>query len=738
MQISNRQTKGMMAFLQMPWLWGLLLFVATVIVYLPAWHAGFIWDDDAYVTGNPLLTAPDGLRRIWFSTDSPSQYFPLTYTMFRFEYELWGFNPAGYHWVNLLLHAANALLVWRLLERLNVPGASLAAALFALHPVNVESVAWVTELKSVLSLFFILLTLLAWNEFVEDRRPRSWRWYGLALLLYPLALFSKTTACTLPAALLLILWLKHKPINRFRFLQIVPFLAMGVGMGLLTMWWERYHIGTQGKMFALGLPERILVASHAVWFYLGKLVWPVNLTFSYPRWTINPANPLAYGWLLAGIGLVAAIGLGRRLTGRSVEVAALFYVATLSPLLGFVMLYTFLFTFVADHYQYVACLGPIALAAAGITIGFEKLGKGKRFLKPLLCGMLLLILCTLTWRQCRMYADVETLWQATIDRNPGSWMARNNLGYAFLQTGRVAEAANQFQAALAIWPDYPDAHYNLGIALLRQGRVDEAIPQFQTALALRPDYAEADNNLGDALLQKGQTDEAVAHYQRALQLRPDYAEAHYNLGIVLLQKGQMNEAILQFQKAVAIRPDYAEACYNLGFALLQEGQTDEAIIQFQKALAIQPDYADAHYNLGYSLFLKGRTDEAIVQLQTVLAIQPGSAAAQNGLIRIAWRLATSPEPSFRNGPKAVALAQQMDQLARGGNPVTAATLAAACAEAGRFPEAIAAAQRALQLAVAQNNTAMANALQAQLNHYQAGSPFRDGSQTNYPSSHPNR
>jgi hypothetical protein len=352
------------------WFFGVFLFVAVIIAYQPVWQAGFVWDDDKYVTNNPLLSAPDGLKRIWFSMDSPSQYFPLTYTTFRLEHALWGFNSADYHWVNILLHAANALLVWQLLKRLSVPGAWLAAAIFALHPVQVESVAWIAELKSVLSLLFILLALLSWIEFVQEQPKRLWRWYGWTLVFYALALFSKTTACTLPAALLIILWLKEKRIGWLRLAQVVPFLAMGFGTGLLAIWWERFHQGTQGGKISLGWLERVLVASRAVWFYAGKLVWPSNLIFSYPRWTINPVDPFAYGWLVAGVGLCVAIVFVRRFVGRSVEVAALFFVVTLSPLLGFIMLYTFRYSFVADHYQYAACIGFFALAAAGITAAF--------------------------------------------------------------------------------------------------------------------------------------------------------------------------------------------------------------------------------------------------------------------------------------------------------------------------------------------------------------------------------
>jgi len=210
------------------WFFALVLAALTIFAYRPAWNGGFVWDDDVYITNNELLTAPDGLRRIWFSLDSPSQYFPLVFSTFRIEHALWGLNPTGYHWVNLLLHVANALLVWRVLARLNVPGAWLAGAIFALHPVQVESVAWITERKNVLMGFFFLLTLRAWIAFVDERTKRPWRFYVLALILYMLALSAKTTACTLPAALVLILWLQKKAINWKRIFEILPFLVLGV------------------------------------------------------------------------------------------------------------------------------------------------------------------------------------------------------------------------------------------------------------------------------------------------------------------------------------------------------------------------------------------------------------------------------------------------------------------------------------------------------------------------------
>ena len=274
---------------------GALLAVCTFLAYEPAWNAGFIWDDDVYVTNNRLLTAPDGLKTIWLSLDTPSQYFPLVYTVFRLEHHLWGLAPSGYHCVNILFHAANSLLLWSLLRRLKIPGAWLGAALFALHPVQVESVAWVTELKNVLSLFFCLLALLAWVEFTEAPSD-SWRYYAAALVFQLLALFAKTTACTLPAALFLTLWLQRKPITLRRMCQITPFLAVGIGMGIVTVWFERHHQYAVGETFNISPLTRLLIASRAVWFYPGKLIWPANLSFSNTRWEINPADPsLTFG-----------------------------------------------------------------------------------------------------------------------------------------------------------------------------------------------------------------------------------------------------------------------------------------------------------------------------------------------------------------------------------------------------------------------------------------------------------
>ena len=519
----------------------------TVIVYRPASNGQFVWDDDRYVANNHLLMAPDGLRRIWFSLDAPSQYFPLAYTVLRIERFLWDLQPAGYHWVNIFLHLGNALLVWRILLRLKVPGAWLAAGIFALHPVQVESVAWISELKNVLMAFFFLLTLLTWIEYVDETGERRPFFYAAALVFYLLALFAKSTACTLPAALLLILWLKKKPIGRRAFFEIVPFVGLALGIGLVAVWWEKYHQGT--RMLVSPAPvDRLLIASRAVWFYLSKIFWPSDLTFIYPQWRIDAANPVAYLWLIVAGALAVAIYFGRRFFGRSVEVAALFFVTTLSPLLGFIMLYTFRYTFVADHYQYLASIGPIALTSAGLTT----LSRSFKSLQWLVFGGAVVILAglsLLSWRQSAMYRDMETLWRTTITRNPGCWMAYNNLGVVQFEKGNIDDAIDKYEEALRLHADYPEAHYNLGSALLQQGKIDDAIQQCEKALELQPTDPDAHVVLGNAFLAKQDLDGAISQYERALTLRPEDFKAHYNLAIAFQEKGETEAAAREYERA---------------------------------------------------------------------------------------------------------------------------------------------------------------------------------------------
>ncbi len=655
------------------WLPALVLAAAVIMAYQPAWHAGFIWDDDVYVTHNRLLTAPDGLKRIWFSQDSPSQYFPLVYTVLRMERGAWGLLPSGYHWVNILLHAANALVLWRLLLRLRLPAAWLAAALFALHPVQVESVAWITELKNTLSLFFCLLTARTWLEFVQDR-PGSWRFYAAALLFQALALFAKTTACTWPVALLLILWLQGKPIGWRRACQIIPFFAMGLIMGSVSIWWERHHQYAVGEAFAIGWMSRVLIASRALWFYLGKLLWPAGLSFSYARWPIDPSDPWQYGWLAACLAAGALIWAD----GRGFKIAAIYYLAMLAPLLGFIAEYTFRYTFVADHYQYVASIAPLALAA----VLLDKLLNRFAAAKTVVFGSILLLLAVLTWRQCRNYADSETLWRATLASTPASTIARNNLSQALLDKGQWVASIALSREVLTANPNDPVARNNLGFALLEQGRIDDSILNFQQAIAAEPNRPDAYYNLGRAWLKKEHFESAITNFQTAVRLQPDFANAYCNLGFALLQAGHIPAAITNYEQSLALEPDYPLAHNDLGSIFLRLGETNQARSHFERAVALAPDFVEARYNLAGLLLAAGQLDKAASQYEKVTELRPQLASAH-----------------FMLGKLAAA-------YARAGHPDRAITITAS----------------ALQLARAAGETSLAESLERQLRELQTPTP----------------
>jgi tetratricopeptide (TPR) repeat protein len=532
------------------WLFGFFLAAVTIMAYQPVWHAGFIWDDDALLTNNPVIKSADGLYRLWFTAATPD-YFPMTSSMLWLEWRLWANNPLGYHLVNVLLHALSAVLLWRVLLRLNIPGALLAAALFALHPVNVESVAWISEGKNTLAMFFYAGTLLSWLKFEDSGRGR---WYGLALAGFALALLSKTAVAPLPLVLLGIAWWRRGRVGWKDVRRVVPFFVMAAALCWVTVWFQ-YHQSIGHEVVRTdGFWSRLAGASWAVWFYLYKAVLPLNLAFVYPRRQIDARNVLTY---LPLVLLAAAFVLcwrGRRGWGKGLFFGLAYFVVMLLPILGFLNIYFMRYSLVADHWQYFAIIGPIALAAALIR-------------RPVVAAALLLALGALTWKQCGMYANAETLWRTTLRLNPDCWVAHNNLGSVFLQQGRMDEAATCFQRALELKPDYADAHYNLAIVLWQEGRVDEAITHYQNALQISPDLADAHVNLGNALTQKGRVDEAIAHYQKALQIKPNLPEAHMNLGNLFLQQGRMREAIAHFQKALQIEPADPAIQNNLAWLL---------------------------------------------------------------------------------------------------------------------------------------------------------------------------
>jgi protein O-mannosyl-transferase len=526
----------------------LALVLAVVLAHAAALSAGFVWDDDDYVTENPTLLDAAGLARIWTELGAVPQYYPLVHTTFWIEHHLWGERPLGYHAVNVLLHAGCAVLAWTILRRLEIPGAWLAAALFGVHPVHAESVAWIAERKNVLSGILYLGALLAWLDFDETRGRRS---YARSLLLFVGALLSKTVTATLPAALLVVAWWKRGRITKGDVVPTLPYFALGIAGGALTSWMERFHVGATGGDWALGAAERLQVAGRAAWFYLGKLVWPHPLMFIYPRWRVDTWGPEAWLPPLAAIAVLAALWMLRSRIGRGPLAAASFFGLTLGPALGFVNIYPMRFSYVADHFQYLASLGPLALLAA-CAARLDR--KTLRAVAP----VVLVTLGVLTQRQERAYADEETLWRRTLATRPDVFLAQNNLGGMLLERGAVDEAEAHLLRAIAIEPTYPEAYDNLGIVLHRRGRLDEAIARYREALRLDPDYSFAHNNLGISLAEAGRIDEAIASFREAIRLKPDMARGHFNLGVALYRTGDAAGALAELREAERLAPGDAD------------------------------------------------------------------------------------------------------------------------------------------------------------------------------------
>jgi Flp pilus assembly protein TadD len=597
-----------------PGLWATGLFLAALLVYGPALGGALLWDDAGHVTA-PGLRSLDGLVRIWFEPGATQQYYPVLHSAFWLEHRLWGDATLGYHVMNVLQHTTAAFLFAVLLRRLAVPGALFAAACFALHPVCVESVAWISEQKNTLSTVFSLAAALAYLRFNDERRPAR---YALATGWFVLALLTKTITATLPAALLVILWWRRGRLDwRRDVLPLVPWFAVGAAAGLFTASFERTQIGASGADFDLSVIERILLAGRVAWFYLGKLLWPANLTFIYPRWTITAESIGAYVFPIATIALLVVL-FRRRRQNRGLLATALLFGGMLFPVLGFVNVYPFLFSFVADHFQYMAALAVFALAGVCWARLPQTLRRATALLVPLALAMV-------TWRQAGFYRDDFALYGATLARNPTAWLAHNNLGMALVNTGRPSEALPHFELAVRLRRRFAEAENNLGDCLTRLGRAQDAIPHLERALQLQPKYAEAHNNLGVACMAAGRSAEGIVHFEQATRLKPDYAVSHFNLGLAIASRGRPEEATAHFARAAELDPHNAEAQLNWAIALTLTNRFDQALPHFERALALRPRYAEAEMKFGRALATVGRIDEAIARYRKALELEPGSA-----------------------------------------------------------------------------------------------------------------
>jgi protein O-mannosyl-transferase len=781
---------------QRDWLWALFLIAFVFIAYARVFNAGFIWDDESHLTRNPCIVGPLGLKEVW--TSARAVYYPLVLTTFWTVHKFVGLSPWPYHFFNVLLHAGSAVLLWQVLRQLNVRGAWLGAALWGLHPVMVQSVAWVTELKNTQSGFFYLLSIfwfLKWAPYksarissplpsqgrgqgeafdVESETPIAhpltsilsplprgeaeraantelksrgrvhWWNFGLSLLFFLLAVLSKPSVVMLPVVIALCIWWRTGRLYWRDVAALAPFVLISALASVWTILEQKFHAGAIGAEWAQTWPERLIIAGRAIWFYVAKLAWPYPLIFIYPRWEINSSQLMAYLPLVAALAGLLALLLVRTNWSRAALFAAAYYVVSLFPVLGFFSVYFFRYSFVSDHFQYLASMGPLALAGAGIVTAVGRFGetpsrlasdtgalqfsgdiavvRPKSVLLPATSGILLLALVFLTWRQTAVYHNLVTLYTATLTKNPGCWMAHYNLGIALNDQGDADGAIAHYRQAVELRPSYAEARYNLGRLLAQKGQLDEAIVHYEKALEINPADAEAHNNLGATLFAKGHVDEAIAHYRKALVIQPDYADASCNLASALLSNGDLDGAIAYYSACLAILPNQAEAQYNLASALFQTGRMDEAIAHYRKVLELRPESTDARANLGSVFLAKGRVRDAIAQYKDVLRIAPDNVAAQSNL---AWVLATAADPSLRNGSEAVLLAERAEsESSRSENhAIVLRILAAAYAETGRFVEAKKTAEQALQAAETHGNSTLSNALQDEISLYELGLPY---------------
>ena len=609
--------------------WFALLLIGAFVAYWPALGGDFLWDDGGHVT-NPQLSSLGGLFRIWFEPGTTQQYYPLLHSVFWFEHQLWADSTVGYHVINVLEHATAAFLLGLVLRRLAVPGSWVAAFLFLLHPVCVESVAWISEQKNTLSTVFYLAATLAWLRFEEDRRPSR---YAVAMLWFVAALLTKTVTATLPGALLVIAWWRRGRLSwRGDVVPLLPWLILGVAAGLGTAWMETHDIGASGSDFSLGVIERGLVAGRIFWFYLGKLIWPVGLTFFYPRWNID--SGIAWQWLFPLAALaVLAFGVWWSRRDRGPLAAALLFGGTLVPVLGFVNVYPFVFSYVADHFQYLASLGMITFLTVSATRGFALL-RWPRWSGPAVATGLLVALGVLTWQQSRMYRDVFSLYETTLERNPSSWVAHLNLGTALDDAGRAEESLPHLQRALELKPDFPETLNSLGDVLNQLGRPKEALPLIERAIQLQPRFAAAHNTLGVILMSLGQTDAGVASFKRALEMNPNLTQAKVNLGWALANTGHQTEALVQLKQACREQPDNANAEIKIALTYAKFGQMSEAEPHAKRAVELQPDNPDMRYVFGCVLLDLSRPAEAAEQFEETLQLAPDHVGARQGLEQV--------------------------------------------------------------------------------------------------------
>ncbi len=604
----------------------LLIAVLTCLAYLPSINGKFILDDDIYLTANKYIESPDGLYWFWF-TNAPVDFYPVSNTSLWVEWRLWGLNPTGYHVTNLLLHIASALLVWAVLRKLLVPGAFLAALLFAIHPVNVEAVAWISQRKDLLGTLFFLLAILWYvkadqsfyrgpqhssNKPLSTPPPLFDKWYRLSLLAFMLAMLSKGTPATLPIVLLALAWWQRGKITRFDLWRSAPFFLVAVALALMNVWTQ--HRVLDAPVHASFI-ERLLTAGAVVWFYLSTALAPIHLVFVYPLWRIQTHDLLWWLPLIAAVAVTLWLGWRNQARGgswsRSLFFGWILFGIALSPIMGFADVGFMRHSLVADHYQHIAIVALLALVAAAWNVWHDRASPA---VQPLAVGIAVAVVAMLTiftWQQNRLYADPITLYRAALEENPTSWMIRNNLGSELNAVGQPQEAIQQCQEALRLKPGMAEAYYNIATAQKRLGQLEQAVENYRRAITLKPNYPDAYTDFGAVLGRLGRLPEAIEQFQKAISLDPNYVDAYSGLGQAYFELDRPQEAIEQFQVALRLQPKFAGAHLGLARVLAHEGRLQDAIEHYQQAIKLKPQLTEAYIRLAETYAQMHRPAEAI-------------------------------------------------------------------------------------------------------------------------------
>lgn len=664
-----------------------LLVVLTAAIYWPAIGGGELLDDDLLLTQNKIVKSPDGLFQFWF-TDKAADYWPLTNTTFWIEWRLWGNDLAGYHATNLALHILESVLIWFLLRKLKVPGAFWGALLFAVHPVNVESVAWIASRKNLVSMLFFLLSFW-WYLNSEERfsaaesdgaqvKPAGMLaramafsseefaggWYWLGFGAFVLAMLGKGSVAVLPALLLVVLWWK-RPLEWRDARRTLPFFVVGASLAALNVWFQT-HDTAEKVIRDVGLVDRTLTAGGIVWFYLYKAIWPFDLAFIYPSWSVDARNWL---WWIPLCGALGATGVlffaakpWRPATNAFCPVwfAWLFFCLALFPVMGFCDVGFMKYALVADRYLHIPVLAIVALAAGAIGTCFAGLRPNMRWAAIVPAAVVVVVFSFVSWRQSGLYVDRFTLFQAANERNPESWMVRHTLGTCELERGRPRESLEHFVKALELHPT-KDAwgaqiHVQYGHALRKLGRTSEAIEQYELAFAAAKPTSRIIESLGEAYREAGQTDKLLEFNARVTKLFPKNVALRGNYAAALIQAGRLPEAIRQYRLAVELEPKNADLLNNLAVAYYLFGDARQAVGCYRQALECRPDYAEAHYNLGGLLFQLNSLQDAIHHLETAVSLKPDYLKAQF-LLAKCYRVAHQDEKAIVVGRRALAMAR---------------------------------------------------------------------------------